>query len=195
MRQDSSFLYFFGQHRDGLVGVIDIDNDEEWLLGDDIDVEDIVWMGFTPSVADLASEVGIVKTAPMSQLKAIVNGQSASGRQVHFLPPYKIRHQDTDYGLAGHSSCQAERMRVNRTDSVSVVKMRSTKEVQEIEAIDRACDIGYAMHTTAQPAHQARGHGTFRRRTGRRHCTLIGKRSQLCHHFLPARRNHARRPV
>ena len=24
MRQDSSFLYYFGQHRDGLVGVIDI---------------------------------------------------------------------------------------------------------------------------------------------------------------------------
>ena len=45
-RQDSSFLYYFGQHRDGLVGVIDIDNDEEWLFGDDIDVEDIVWMGY-----------------------------------------------------------------------------------------------------------------------------------------------------
>ena len=56
-RQDSSFLYYFGQHRDGLVGVIDIDNDEEWLLGDDIDVEDIVWMGYTPSVADLAEGV------------------------------------------------------------------------------------------------------------------------------------------
>ncbi len=26
-RQDSSFLYYFGLHRDGLVGVIDIDND------------------------------------------------------------------------------------------------------------------------------------------------------------------------
>ena len=55
MRQDSSFLYYFGQHRDGLVGVIDIDNDEEILFGDDIDVEDIVWMGYTPSVADLAA--------------------------------------------------------------------------------------------------------------------------------------------
>ena len=65
MRQDSSFLYYFGQHRDGLVGVIDIDNNEEWLFGNDIDVEDIVWMGFTPSVADLAAEVGIQKTAPM----------------------------------------------------------------------------------------------------------------------------------
>ena len=63
MRQDSSFLYYFGQHRDGLVGVIDIDNDEEWLFGDDIDVEDIVWMGFTPSISDLAAEVGISKTA------------------------------------------------------------------------------------------------------------------------------------
>ena len=41
MRQDSSFLYYFGQHRDGLVGVIDIDNDEEWLFGDDIDIEDL----------------------------------------------------------------------------------------------------------------------------------------------------------
>ena len=71
MRQDSSFLYYFGQHRDGLVGVIDIDNDEEWLFGDDIDVEDIVWMGYTPSVADLAAEVGVSKTAPMSALSSV----------------------------------------------------------------------------------------------------------------------------
>lgn len=32
----------------------------------------------------------------------------------------------------------------------AVVKMRATKEAQEIAAIDRACDVGYAMHTTAQ---------------------------------------------
>jgi Xaa-Pro aminopeptidase len=32
----------------------------------------------------------------------------------------------------------------------AVVKMRSTKEPQEIEAIEKACDVGYAMHTTAQ---------------------------------------------
>ena len=149
MRQDSSFLYFFGQHRDGLVGVIDIDNDEEWLLGDDIDVEDIVWMGFTPSVADLASEVGIVKTAPMSQLKAIVNGQSASGRQVHFLPPYRFDTKIQIMDLLGiHPAKQKECASTALIQAV--VKMRSTKEVQEIEAIDRACDIGYAMHTTAQ---------------------------------------------
>ncbi|MBR1547540.1 MAG: aminopeptidase P N-terminal domain-containing protein, partial [Prevotella sp.] len=92
MRQDSTFLYYFGQHRDGLVGVIDIDRDEEWLLGDDIDVEDIVWMGFTPSVSDLAAEVGVGKTAPMSALATIIaNSQqpTANNQKVHFLPPYR----------------------------------------------------------------------------------------------------------
>ena len=84
MRQDSSFLYYFGQHRDGLVGVIDVDNDAELLLGDDIDVEDIVWMGYTPSVAELAAEVGVGQWGPLSQLAAIVKG-----REVHFLPPYR----------------------------------------------------------------------------------------------------------
>ena len=44
-RQDSSFLYYFGLRRDGLVGVIDIDNATEMLIGDDIDIEDIVWYG------------------------------------------------------------------------------------------------------------------------------------------------------
>ena len=32
----------------------------------------------------------------------------------------------------------------------AVVKMRSIKESQEIEAIERACEVGYQMHTTAQ---------------------------------------------
>ena len=30
-RQDSSFLYYYGLQRDGLVGVIDIDNDKDLL--------------------------------------------------------------------------------------------------------------------------------------------------------------------
>ena len=64
-RQDSSFVYYFGQHRDGLVGVIDVDNDVEMLIGDDIDIEDIVWYGAVDSVSALASQVGVVRSAPM----------------------------------------------------------------------------------------------------------------------------------
>ena len=148
MRQDSSFLYYFGQHRDGLVGVIDIDNDEEWLFGDDIDVEDIVWMGYTPSVADLAAEVGISKTAPMKDLAEMINSQWSLLNK-HFLPPYRFDTKIQIMDLLGiHASEQKEKASLALIQAV--VKMRSTKEAQEIEAIERACDVGYAMHTTAQ---------------------------------------------
>ena len=148
MRQDSSFLYYFGQHRDGLVGVIDIDNDEEWLFGDDIDVEDIVWMGYTPSVADLAAEVGISKTAPMKDLAEMINRQWSLLNK-HFLPPYRFDTKIQIMDLLGiHPNEQKEKASLALIQAV--VKMRSTKEAQEIEAIERACDVGYAMHTTAQ---------------------------------------------
>ena len=147
MRQDSSFLYYFGQHRDGLVGVIDIDNDEEWLFGDDIDVEDIVWMGFTPSVADLAAEVGVSKTAPMKSLTSHLS--PLTSKKIHFLPPYRFDTKIQIMDLLGiHPSQQKAAASLELIKAV--VKMRSTKELQEIAAIDRACDVGYAMHTTAQ---------------------------------------------
>ena len=146
MRQDSTFLYYFGQHRDGLVGVIDIDNDEEWLFGDDIDVEDIVWMGFTPSVSDLAAEVGISKTAPLSALTSHLPPLTSN---IHFLPPYRHDTKIQIMDLLGiHPSKQKEAASLDLIKAV--VKMRATKEPQEIAAIDRACDVGYAMHTTAQ---------------------------------------------
>ena len=148
-RQDSSFLYYFGQHRDGLVGVIDIDNDEEWLIGDDIDIEDIVWMGFVPSVSDLAAEVGVTKTAPMSHLRSVCCNSVATNRTIHFLPPYRHDTKIQIMDLLGiHPAKQKETASIDLIKAV--VKMRATKEPQEIEAIERACNVGYIMHTTAQ---------------------------------------------
>ena len=148
-RQDSSFLYYFGQHRDGLVGVIDVDNDVEMLIGDDIDIEDIVWMGFVPSVSHLAAEVGISQTAPMKELKNICECAQKGQRKVHYLPPYRHDTKIQIMDLLGiHPSQQKEA--ASLTLIKAVVKQRSTKEPQEIEAIERACHVGYLMHTTAQ---------------------------------------------
>ena len=148
-RQDSSFLYYFGQHRDGLVGVIDIDNDEDILIGDDIDIEDIVWMGFVPSVADLAAEVGITKTAPMSHLRPVCCCTTATNRRIHFLPPYRYDTKIQIMDLTGiHPSKQKEAASLPLIKAV--VKMRATKSAEEIAYIEAACDVGYVMHTTAQ---------------------------------------------
>ncbi len=149
MRQDSTFLYYFGQHRDALVGIIDVDNDTETLYGDNIDIEDIVWMGFVPSVADLAAEVGVTRTAPLNDVFAVCKHAVSSGQTVHFLPPYRHDTKILISDLLGiHPAKQKEAASLPLIKAV--VQMRATKEPQEIAAIERACDVGYEMHTTAQ---------------------------------------------
>lgn len=147
-RQDSSFLYYFGQKRDGLVGVIDVDNDCEMLIGNDIDIEDIVWYGSVDCVADLAAQVGVSKSAPMKELKAICDKASGLGRKIHFLPPYRFDTKIQIFDLLGiHPNRQKAAASMELIKAV--VKMRSTKTAEEIEELERAAEIGYKMHTTA----------------------------------------------
>ncbi|WP_337628963.1 aminopeptidase P family protein [Prevotella sp.] len=147
-RQDSSFLYYFGLNRDGLVGVIDIDNDIETLVGNDIDIEDIVWYGSVNSVHDMAESVGVKNTAPMKSLKTICNDAMRQKRRIHFLPPYRHDIKIQIFDLLGvHPVQQKEAASMDLIKAV--VKMRSTKEAQEIEELERASVIGYKMHTTA----------------------------------------------
>lgn len=147
-RQDSSFLYYFGLQRDGLVGVIDIDNDKETLVGDDIDIDDIVWYGSVNSVSNMAEACGVKNCAPMKQLQVICNNALRDKRQVHFLPPYRHDTMIQIFDLLGiHPNQQREQASLELINAV--VKQRSTKSQLEIEEIERACAVGYKMHTTA----------------------------------------------
>ena len=140
-RQDSSFLYFFGQKRDGLVGVIDVDNDTETLIGDDIDIDDIVWYGSVDSVSDMAAQVGVAHTAPMKQLKSICNEAMAKKRTIHFLPPYRYDIKLQIFDLLGiHPNQQKESASMPLIKAV--VKMRSAKTAEEIDELERAAVIG-----------------------------------------------------
>lgn len=147
-RQDSSFLYYFGINRDGLVGIIDIDEDTETIVGNDIDIEDIVWFGSVDSVKELAASVGVSKTAPMKQLQVICNEALRQHKPVHFLPPYRFDTKLQIFDLLGiHPNQQKEAASLELINTV--ITMRSTKEQQEIDEIENACSIGYKMHTTA----------------------------------------------
>lgn len=147
-RQDSSFLYYFGLNRDGLVGVIDIDNNSETVFGNDIDIEDIVWYGSVDSVHNLAAQVGVEHTAPMRALKNTCNEALRQKRRIHFLPPYRHDIKIQIFDLLGiHPVQQKEAASMELIKAV--VNMRSVKEQQEIEELERAAEIGYLMHTTA----------------------------------------------
>ena len=147
-RQDSSFLYYFGLQRDGLVGVIDIDNDRDILIGNDIDIEDIVWYGSVESMDEMRQRCGAHETMPMKALKTICNEALGKHGKIHFLPPYRHDIKILIFDLLGiHPGQQKDAAGMDLIKAV--VKMRSTKEEQEIEELERAAVIGYKMHTTA----------------------------------------------
>ena len=147
-RQDSSFLYYFGLNRDGLVGVIDVDNDIETLIGDDISIDDIVWYGSVESVHDMAVQVGVKNSAPMKSLKTICNDAMRQKRRIHFLPPYRADIKIQIFDLLGiHPNQQKESASMDLIKAI--VKMRSVKTDEEVEELERAAVIGYKMHTTA----------------------------------------------
>ncbi|MBR1682998.1 MAG: aminopeptidase P N-terminal domain-containing protein [Bacteroidaceae bacterium] len=147
-RQDSTFLYYFGQHREGLCGVIDADAGEEWLLGDDISLDDIVWFGAVDSVADMAAQSGVAKSAPMSQLAVLVEAAAKQGREIHFLPPYRHDWMIQLMDLTGVHP-RDQRARASLALIKAVVDQRAVKSAGEVAEIERACAIGYEMHTTA----------------------------------------------
>ncbi|NLV53619.1 MAG: aminopeptidase P family protein [Bacteroidales bacterium] len=148
-RQDSCFLYYFGQKREGLVGVIDVDNDKEYIFGNDIDIDDIIWFGYVPSVKELAEEVGVNHTAPMSQLKTLINIAITTNQTIHFVP--QARH-DLMIQLADlvgiHPLQSKEKASIKLIKAI--IDMRAIKQAEEIIELKDAAEIGYKMHTTAQ---------------------------------------------
>ena len=147
-RQDSSFRYYFGLNIPSLTGLIDADSGEEWLFGDDFTVEDIIWTGPQPLLRDLAAEAGIERTAPAKELAARIRKAISLGRRIHYLPIYRAELKLQLSELLGiapallHDYKSVDLM-------LAVAEMREKKGPEEIEAMERAFHIGYAMHTTA----------------------------------------------
>ena len=71
-RQDSSFLYFFGLGSSDLAGVIDVDAGRDILFGNDVSVDDIIWMGDQPLLRDRAAQVGVSETRPLDTLSEVI---------------------------------------------------------------------------------------------------------------------------
>ena len=85
-RQDSNFLYFWGVDEPWFAAVLDLDSGEECLYGNDVDIDDIIWMGPQPSVASKGEAVGCARTLPLAEFDKAVEAAVSKGRLVHFLP-------------------------------------------------------------------------------------------------------------
>jgi Xaa-Pro aminopeptidase len=147
-RQDSSFLYFFGLDFQRLAGVIDADTGEEMIFGDDVDMEDIIWMGPQVPLREKVQKVGISHTEPFKNLQSIVEKAIQLGRRIHFLPPYRAENKLLLSDLLGISPSKLKAYSSLELIK-AVVALRSVKEDQEVAEIRKACAVGYQMHVTA----------------------------------------------
>lgn len=145
-RQDSSFLYYFGIQQPKLAAVIDIDRNRSILFGDELSIDQIVWMGRMETLQDKAERSGMDKTIAFDQLFSFVEQVVKEGRTLHFLPPYQPENKILLSRLLG-------RKIVNLAPSVPLIKavaaQRSIKEEQEVHEIEKAVEVSNAMHLLA----------------------------------------------
>lgn len=146
--QDSSFLYYWGIDSPGIVALIDVDDEREIIFGNDLTVDDIVWTGPQPTIAEKSQLAGVNESDSLKQFEETIARISESGRKIHFLPQYRGENI-----IRLHKLSALTPDAVNANASIpfikAVVAQRSVKSEEEIAEIEIALQITHAMHVAA----------------------------------------------
>jgi len=147
-RQDSTFLYYFGLQHPGLAAIIDIENDNEIIFGDDFTIDDIVFMGPKPTIVERAELCGVVNVLPVSKLGEVLGGHQKLGRHIHFLPLYRAENKIKLFELLGIAPKEiASKFSLDLVKAV--VSQREIKTAEEIAQIHQAVNVTVDMHVAA----------------------------------------------
>lgn len=139
-RQDSSFLYYFGFATPGLSGIVDADNCKSYLVGDDADIEDVIWMGPQPSMDARVYQIGAqghISTGALTEW--------LKGKEVLYLPQH---HADRVFYLADLLGKSTDDIRAGHAMSLvhAVIAQRAHKAPEEVEQMEQALYITAAIH-------------------------------------------------
>jgi len=147
-RQDSTFLYYFGLDQPGLAAVIDLDEGSTVVFGDELTIDDIVWMGDLPTIAERAGRAGVGETRPREELAEVVGRADKLGRPVRFLPPYRA---DSTLRLSRILGLPAEKVpeQASLEFILAVIDQRNVKSDEEVFELERAATTSVEMHVAA----------------------------------------------
>ncbi len=147
-RQDSSFLYYFGLNTAGLTGIVDVDEGKDYIFGNDLTVEDFVWMGYQPSLKEQAQKVGIENTRSIPDLEKFLKETVAKGREIHLVPQYRAENKIKLFNWLG--------IKLNETQNAAsvelikaVVAQREIKSDEELLEIEKGVNTTVDMHVAA----------------------------------------------
>lgn len=145
-RQDSTFLYFFGLAYANLSAIINIDEDKEIIFGDELTIDQIVWMGTQPTLKEKSELVGVADTLPYSSIRDYLAKGMSKGQKIHYLPAYRAEHK---LKLMDWLNQKPSEQEASLPFIKAVVNQRNYKSAEEIAEIEKACDITADMHITA----------------------------------------------
>jgi Xaa-Pro aminopeptidase len=147
-RQHSSFLYYFGIDRPSLAAVIDLESGEEMIFGDELTIDDIIWMGNIPTLSEICEKTGIHSVLPIVKLYTVLREAQASDRMIHFLPPYRPENKIKLLRLLNIRPDQFTQKSSEELVRV-VISQREIKDNYEIAEIDKAVNWSVDMHEAA----------------------------------------------
>lgn len=147
-RQDSTFLYYFGLNQASLVATIDVESGEECIYGNELTIDDYVWMGHQPLLANKANEAGVSKTQSPSDLVQFLQTESKKGRTIHFLPPYRPEHTIKLFNWLNINPNEAA-SKASEELCYAVANQRNYKSKEEIAEIEKSVDVSVKMHKLA----------------------------------------------
>ncbi len=134
-RQDSTFLYFFGIDKPGLAALLDIDHDTETIYGDELGIEDLIWMGTQEKMADMCMKSGINRVQPYEKLASDISKSLAKKQKIHYLPPYRERNV---FEISFLLDINHEKVKENASAELiqAVVHQRSVKDKYELSEME-----------------------------------------------------------
>lgn len=147
-RQDSSFLYYFGIQEPKLAAVIDLDENKDILFGDELTIDEIVWMGRQETLQEKCRKVGIEDIQSSSQLAPYLQKALRQQRVIHFLTPYQPENKLKLLDLLGLSLKELA-SQASAPFIQAVVAQRSVKSQEEVAQIETAVNTSVEMHLLA----------------------------------------------
>ncbi len=147
-RQDSTFSYFFGIDEPNLLGLIDVDENRQYLIGDNLEIEDIIWMGLQPSMSEKATSVGLTMVLSHNDFKTFLSNAISKKRSIHFTSPYRAENAALLQNLLTISAQELDST-ISMELTKAIVSLRSVKSTEEISEIEQMVDVAWIMHTTA----------------------------------------------
>lgn len=144
-RQDSTFLYYFGISEPALAAVIDIEADKVILFGNEMGIDDIVWMGRQKTLKEKSDDSGLTTVQPLDKLESYLSQHKQKNRTIHFLPPYRPENK---IKLANWFNIPFAELKNAASLKLikAVVAQRSIKSSEEIVELDKAASISADIH-------------------------------------------------